>query len=462
MGAIEAPVSAGIILPPRWTPMRLFRTQRQYWRSMHRFNTVPAGRRSGKTELAKRKLVKKALYATTPWAPRFFAGAPTRDQAKRIFWEDLKAMTPKNLIIAKSESDLWIRYINYAEIWVLGLDVPERVEGSPWDGCVLDEIANTDPDAWPKHIRPALADRNGWADLIGVPEGRNHYYELDKAARARMKSLGDASDWGAFHWTSEDVLPLYGRESELEAARRDLDEMTYDQEYRASFLNFSGRAYYPFDERTHCGTLKYRKDAPLDLTFDFNVEPGTAAISQEQTLPSGEEGTAVIGEVFIPRNSSTEAVCRAILKNKDGSPTKWSKHTGPVRCYGDATGGARGSAKVTGSDWDIIWRELKPAFGDELDFRVKKKNPPERSRINAMNTRLRARDGRIRLMVDGMACPWMVKDLEGTVLLEGGSGEIDKKKTPMLTHLTDGLGYKVEYEFPIIPQTFDKMEIGGY
>jgi hypothetical protein len=54
---------------------------------------------------------------------------------------------------------------------------------------------------WPEHIRPALSDRMGWAWLIGVPEGRNHYYELYLDAR------GDESgQWETFTWTTEDVL----------------------------------------------------------------------------------------------------------------------------------------------------------------------------------------------------------------------------------------------------------------
>ncbi len=78
------------MLTRRWTPLRYHPVQQAYWSSPHRFNTIPAGRRSGKTELAKRKLVKRALAGTKFDPPRFFAGAPTREQAKRIFWDDLK------------------------------------------------------------------------------------------------------------------------------------------------------------------------------------------------------------------------------------------------------------------------------------------------------------------------------------------------------------------------------------
>ncbi|HET6331054.1 MAG TPA: hypothetical protein VFF76_09730, partial [Holophagaceae bacterium] len=80
--------------------------QAAYWNSPHRFNVVPAGRRSGKTELAKRKLIARALMGTEFDDPQFFAAAPTYSQAKRIYWSDLKAMIPRQFITGISESEL--------------------------------------------------------------------------------------------------------------------------------------------------------------------------------------------------------------------------------------------------------------------------------------------------------------------------------------------------------------------
>ena len=60
-----------------------------------RFNVVPAGRRSYKTERAKRKLVFGTPMGEARWPGaltlpegRFFASAPTHKQAKAIFWKD--------------------------------------------------------------------------------------------------------------------------------------------------------------------------------------------------------------------------------------------------------------------------------------------------------------------------------------------------------------------------------------
>jgi hypothetical protein len=70
--------------------------------------------------------------------------------------------------------------------------------------------------------------------------------------------------------------------------------------------------------------------------------------------------------------------------------------------------------------------------------------------LNAVNSRLKSAAGDIRLMVDPVKAPHVVKDLEGVRLLEGGSGEIDKKADPHLSHLLDGIGYYVVKEFPIV------------
>jgi len=74
----------------RWYPLIEHPVQRQLVLAVSngvRFPLVPAGRRSGKTERFKRFLAREAL--THP-NEIYFAAAPTRDQAKKIFWDDLK------------------------------------------------------------------------------------------------------------------------------------------------------------------------------------------------------------------------------------------------------------------------------------------------------------------------------------------------------------------------------------
>ena len=58
----------------------------------------------------------------------------------------------------------------------------------------------------------------------------------------------------------------------------------------------------------------------------------------------------------------------------------------------------------------------------------------------------------IRLMVDMIKAPNVVRDLEGVRLLAGGSGELDKRADPKLSHISDALGYYVQRVFPTIRQ----------
>ena len=119
-----------------------------------RFPVVPAGRRSGKTERAKRFLSKQALSNQNE---KYFAAAPTRDQAKKIWWDDLKALTLSVTHDKQpSESELKIFLPNGTEIHVIGLDRPERIEGINWTGGVIDEIADIKPESMEANIMPAL------------------------------------------------------------------------------------------------------------------------------------------------------------------------------------------------------------------------------------------------------------------------------------------------------------------
>lgn len=434
------------MLTERWYPLRYHVERQRLWNSKARFRVVPAGRRSGKTEYAKRYLVQKALSFTKHSDGWFVCLAPVRDQAKRIFWDDLKKLVPKEFQSRLSESELSITLPNNAKIQVLGMDKPERVEGPPLDGAICDEYGNMKETVWSQHLSPALSTmgRPGFAWFIGVPEGKNHYYRLFQKA-----CDPGSHNWDGFHWISADILDP----EEIEDAKGRMDDLSYQQEYEASFLTFSGRAYYSFDVATHAmERLEYNSALPLVFCFDFNRSPGVAEVVQEQSYAEQYGGTnpavaddisASIGEVYIPQNSTTPAVCRRLIKD-------WGHHEGIVYCYGDPTGGARGSAKVEGSDWDLIKAELRQHFGSRVKFRVEKRAAPgiEKRRVNSINSRLRTADGKIHWLVDPARCPRLVEDLEGVIVLKGGSGELDKDADEMLTHTSDAVGYYMAKRFP--------------
>ncbi len=433
-------------LPKRWTAHEYHQTQHELFNTTYRFCCVPSGRRSGKTELAKRRIVICAVGAHRFPDELYVCAAPTRDQAKRIFWGDLKLLTPRNAIKPNGirESELTIHLKNGATIGVVGMDKPERIEGPPLDGIVLDEYANMRPDAWTKHIRPALSTRGrpGWAWLIGVPEGRNHYYEICKAAHGKK-------NWKVYKWKSSEIIDP----EEIEEAKGDMDLRSFLQEYEGEFISHEGLAYYEFDTEVHAaGTLTFDPSAgPLVLCLDFNRVPGVMLICQEQKAPNWLENapsfggvTCVIGEVFILKNSNTKKVCRAFL-SRWGAMLKEHPEI-DIHLYGDSTGKGRNSSSTEGSDWDLVRAVLKPFFKERLKIRYDDSNPEQRVRVNRSNSRIRTADGVNHVAVDFKQCPEFIKDMEGCETDE--EGNLIKEKGSLRTHLSDGFGYYVNRKHP--------------
>lgn len=426
-------VAFDIELPERWYVLRYHPKQRSMFERKQRFIACSASRRGGKSETAKRVISKSTWSWSGAEHGNFAYLAPTRDQAKRIAWEDLKALSPKELVTNISESELRIDYSVGSSLSVIGMDKPQRIEGPPWDGFVIDEFADMKEHAWSSTIVPALSTsgRNGWALLIGKPKGRNHWYRLCEKARLDKSGL-----WAHLSWPASDILTT----DEFAQSRDNMDERAFRAEMLGEFISEEGRAYYAFDRDTHVRSCRDRYDsaAPLMLAFDFNVEPGVALMVQRHTGPDGWPIYYALGEIFIESDSNTPRVCSEISK-------RWGGHQGKVYGYGDSAGGNRGTSQLDGSDWDLITAALRITFPSRFFTRVPNSNPPVRSRINSVNFACRSASGRVRLIVDP-SCQRLIADLEGVALLD--NGDIDKQSDKYLTHLSDALGYLLHYEQP--------------
>lgn len=425
-----------------------------------RFALIAAGRRSYKSERMKRRAIRNCLTEARHEDHWAVLAAPTHDQAKGIFWEDCKRLAPARLVRKVSEVDRSLRFVTGAELSVVGLDKPARIEGRPLDFFGCTEFADVKVDAWESHVRPMLDNvgenepRLGCAWLEGVPDGkRNDLFRL-RNKFLEFIAAGDPT-YGVFWWKTADVQAP----EVVEAARKSMDPRLFRQEYEASFEDYAGLAYYPFSRAVHASeplSRFYRKDRELFLCFDFNVSPGVAVVAQEINYDGKRDGIedaplAALGEVWIEKHSNTPMVCRKLAAD-------WGRHEGPVLVYGDATGGAQGSAKVGGSDWDLIFAgdsPLRRAFGGRMRSCVPKRNPSERARVTAVNHLLQTAEEPpvVSLLVCPARCPKLVEDFEAVSILEGTDGEIDKKTDKRITHLTDAFGYCIEARYPVIDRT---------
>jgi len=201
--------------------------QLDVWQDKHRFKVIAAGRRCGKSNLAIKMLLAKALQA--PEGSSVVYVAPTLGQARQIAWEAL--LTQGASVIKQAHvNQMDITLVTGRKIYVRSGENPDALRGLKLFFAVIDEAAFVKEDLFTKIIRPALADLKGEAVLISTPDGRNWFYDAFKTGE------GDRSkDWKSWHLTTKDN-PTIDPE-EIEAAKNTLSTFHFKQEFEASFTN---------------------------------------------------------------------------------------------------------------------------------------------------------------------------------------------------------------------------------
>lgn len=404
-----------------------------------RFPLVPAGRRSGKTERFKRFLVKQAYKIPG----MYFAAAPTHAQAKKIFWDDLKAFSLSAAHERRpSESDLIIYLPNGSEIHVIGLDKPQRIEGIPWTGGGIDEFADVKPESWEANIYPALntvnptrPDYRAWCWLLGVPDGLNHYYDLCQAAEA-----GVSDDYEVFHWTTAEIFPEMAAE-----ARKIMSRKQYNQEFEASFETANGKIYEDYSKDNYTNATIEPHEA-LHWMHDQNFTPLSSSVA---VIRNGAD-VYLLDEIVLISAVSRQSALEFVEKFKDHK----NKH---VYIYGDPAGRA-GEKHGHNSDYNDIEDVLR-ASGWTFERRVKRAHPAIKDRQNAVRAKIKTADGVVSLYVNPQTAPWSRKGLATVQLQQGSAFQEDQKN--QYQHITTAIGYFVDYLYPVsnkapvhIPVTF--------
>jgi hypothetical protein len=403
----------------------------------HRFFILPPGRRSRKTLLSRRKTLIQSLRNP---GHRYFQGAPTRQQAKAIFWDRLKAETRPFWKQEPSETELFVRLLNDTEIHVVGLDKPQRIEGQPWHGCHITEFDDTKPGAWEANIRPVLSDTNGWAIIDGVPEGRDKIYNLalyacngsipqTQAGVGTFVECLEDPEWCYYHWFSADVLPA----KEIEAAKRSMDERIFRQEYEGSFEGFDGLAYHPFGTWNLVEPKAADPKRPLIVTMDFNFDPMCSNVIQEEWI-DGRRVPRVI-ESFAFRNCDTDAACERIVDTM-GKDFQYEVFPDPAANSRTAHGAGK-------TDISLIRKGFSEV--KSLSIKVKAAHPKRKDRLNSVNARLRNAAGEVGLLI-GKNCKPLINDFQRVTMEEFLNGNFSD---PDLGHPSDALGYYIDYRFPI-------------
>jgi len=204
--------------------------QQTVHRSLKRFNVLALHRRAGKTMLAVAELIDKTLKLELPHG-RYGYIAPFRNQAKNIAWTKFKQrLAPLSALdaVVLNESELTITFKhNGARIALFGADNADAMRGDYFDGVVMDEVAQMDPEVWDDIVRPMLADRLGWALFIGTPNGVNLFSEMFYGAAK------DPDNWFAARYTVYETNAL--DPDEVAHLRANMNSKAFEREMMCSF-----------------------------------------------------------------------------------------------------------------------------------------------------------------------------------------------------------------------------------
>jgi hypothetical protein len=239
-------------------------------------------RRFGKTRFALGE-ISSSGFECEHHNPQYAYIAPTYGQAERVAWAYLKEMFKDYPGVEKNEQKLRLRIPrhdrgDYITIWLLGSENPDSIRGIYLDGVILDEYAQCDPTIWGEVIRPALSDRLGWAIFIGTPKGTNNFYKIYQTALVNMVQSPELK-WYAFLAPASKTKII--ADEELKAARAEMSEEEYDQEFECSFQaalvgSYYGKYLEEIDRLGYIGDVEYDPGYPVQTYWDLGISDSTA------------------------------------------------------------------------------------------------------------------------------------------------------------------------------------------
>lgn len=219
-----------ITLPP------LHRSQQDIASHSARFKVVCCGRRRrwGKTLLTSTILLRDALKGKRLWHV-----APTYKQTLEG-WEYLLRLVsqmPKG--IAKIHlAELQVTFVGGGSIQMRTADNIDNLRGAGLDGVAVDEAAMIQrlQELWDLVLRPALADKQGWAIFPSSPKHFNFFFDLFE--RGQSDEFPEWASWQLPTWDNPHI-----KQEEIDAAQREMEPEDFDQEFGASFTAIGGAIF---------------------------------------------------------------------------------------------------------------------------------------------------------------------------------------------------------------------------
>lgn len=200
-----------------------------------RFRIVACGRRWGKSEMCAHLALERALRE--PGAEIWWT-APTYDDANNYGFDNMTPLLSPDVLAGepKRTKPRKIELVNGSSISFRSAEREDSLRGGGVDFLVIDESASVHERAWTEELRPTLSDTLRDAVFIGTPKGRNWFYRWFQ--RGQSADHPDVASWQALTYQNPHVP-----DSEVNAAKDDMPERAFEQEYLANFVDDAGGVF---------------------------------------------------------------------------------------------------------------------------------------------------------------------------------------------------------------------------
>ena len=384
-------------------------------------NGLVAGYGAGKTHIFIRKtLLNMFKRVNNQGLSNGWVIYPTYDLAEELFVAPFKELL-ENMNCPYEYNQSKHRFRTAAgNIKIYQLQKPQRIIGAELTFIGFDEF---DVESWKncdmafkKAIGRMRGSDNCEIYIVTSPEGFHYTHKIfvTDANEDRYLVKGKSTD--------NTYLP----KQYIKLLESNYDDALLKAYRDGEFVNLSALStYHSFNREKNVKEVKYNPKKPIHLGQDFNTDPLCAVLWQQydnkpniRIFKTYSLSHAGEGDLL------TERLCQQIKQDYPNNV---------YYSYPDATGRAKHSS-ARYSDIDILRRHFK--------VMVKHINPLVVNRVNAMNKALQDN------MIIDPSCQDLINDLERTTN-KPNTREIDKSNKE-LTHLTDALGYSVEWNYPTI------------
>ena len=269
-----------------------------------RFNVLACGRRFGKTTLFTRRACETAIAGR-----KYGYFAATYKLLSEVYEEMEYRLAP--IITSKNKTAGRIELVTggVAEFWTL-LD-KNAGRSRKYNEVGLDEagLVKDLEQIWNAAIRPTLTDFQGSAWFAGTPKGRNYFYNA-----FLMGQDPNNAEWLSHSMPTVMNTTIPNLMAEIEAAKRQLPERLFRQEYLAEFLDDAGGVFRGVSDLVVKGRTQCQPRGRVYIGIDL-------AKYQDFTVMTAvdESGSQVAHERFtgIPWSVQIQRIAAFVARFKD-------------------------------------------------------------------------------------------------------------------------------------------------